>query len=277
MTLGSSSHQGHPHPPPPAKCSQRCGPEPSPAATREIGIRGSSLDHLEVCLDLGSRQQDRHDRQSPTASSMLAAHAELPRTVLGTVHAECSGRAVWARSPLAKLVCVTGRAGRTLLPAGPLRAWDEARGLESLCAPGSCVEKVQERCGVMWTGVGSRDGTKRLQSCRTSRAAGSLSSASLLMLPAPRTTPPRTPPLGPAPWMPDSFASPPTAQHSAQKALLGRHDTHIRTPAAPPPRAPAPRLSGRFSLCPTLKRAQLPFKCPILESPHRNVQMARGF
>lgn len=71
--------------------------------------------------------------------------------------------------------------------------------------------------------VGSRDGTKRLQSSRNSRAAGSLSSASLLMLPAPRTTPPRTPPLGPAPWMLDSFASPPTAQHSAQRALLGRY------------------------------------------------------
>lgn len=153
VTLGSSSHQGHPHPPPPAKRPQRCSPEPSPAPTRETGIRGSSLDHLEACLDLGSRQQGRHDRQSPTASSMLAAHAELPRDSAGHLpHAECSGRAVQARSPLAKLVCVTGQAGHTLLPAGPLRAWDEARGLESLCAPGSCMEKVQEQCGVTWTG-----------------------------------------------------------------------------------------------------------------------------
>lgn len=142
--------------------------------------------------------------------------------------------------------------------------------------PGSCMEKVKEHCGAMWTGVGSRDRAKRPQSPTISRAARSLSSANLLMLPAPRTTPPQMPPLALTPWMLDSFASPLTPERSAQEVLLSTYVIQASV-SAPPPQAPATRLSQFFTLS-LIVRTQRPFKCPTHGSPLREMcRWHKGF
>lgn len=77
-------------------------------------------------------------------------------------------------------------------------------------------------------------------------------------------SPPWTPLHGPMPWL---LLGPPP-ECSVPEVLLGKQ-AGPGTSVDPSPWAPATRPSGPRppTLCPTLKRAQLPFKCPTCKHP----------
>lgn len=124
-----------------------------------------------------------------------------------------------------------------------------------------------------WGGGGhNRDRAKGPQSSPTSRAARSLSSACLLMLPTART-PPSPPPcqalpghhcMGPCPGCSSDLHQSAQCQKCcwANRPAQGHQWILLLGLQQPGPLVPAPP-----TLCPTLKRAQLPFKCPTCKHP----------
>lgn len=128
-------------------------------------------------------------------------------------------------------------------------------------------------CGLGWGG--SRDRAKRPQSSPTSRAARSLSSASLLMLPAARTPPPRTPPLGPTLDVgllrPSSHSRAPGAGGAARQVQHPGACQRLARLRLQPPGALG--FSAGAQLC---RQLSFPSSAPRLNPPQRNVQMARG-